>query len=387
MNSETQGIRARFAVSLHPEIFFALQALSALQPRNHKEWWSRALERFPRREWPLDIPSGMWPAIADIVDRAPTLEFGSLLESLRAVPPRQLQERMLLGLLHREDAVRKLLDGGQPLATVVGDLPKAKREWLTYVGLYPLDPLSSSVTVLTRVIRDPESFRADVLATLSGFWESTFARTWRQLVPSLEVSVAEKERLFTDCTFPEFLRHSLLPIEFDGKRGVLRALRGGYELALKDIGQCTFTPSVFNDGRLWTVRTTSDSSSPWFPYVEPTLGPQREDDGADPAQLTPDVAMIFRAMGDATRFAIISLLGQQPRTSVELTKILSVSKPTISHHIHVLRSAGLIHETSHGKAVLISMNRSLVEDISDLAVIRIFESRGPLELSKSRRRE
>ena len=85
------------------------------------------------------------------------------------------------------------------------------------------------------------------MATVRGFWEATFRETWEALLPAMQTSVEEKQRLYEECSFQEFLRHTLLPIELVEKRKVLRALRGGYELPLADIKECIFTPSVFND--------------------------------------------------------------------------------------------------------------------------------------------
>ena len=82
---------------------------------------------------------------------------------------------------------------------------------------------------------------------------------------------------------------------------------------------------------------------------------------------------------------VVSLLGREPRTSAELATLLSVSKPTISHHIQILRASGLIHETDHGSSVLISLHRRAFEQLSQLTVARIFESEEPLRLIKTRR--
>ena len=185
---------------------------------------------------------------------------------------------------------------------------------------------------LRQVVEDPERFRGDLIATLQGFWEG--------LLPELQASAEAKSRLFDALPFPALLRHTQLPIEYDPKRRQLRALRGGYELPEAEKATCTFTPSVFNAQRLWTVESGADGKAAWLPDFEPDLGPRFAQGEPDRADSATDIALIFRALGDATRFALVSLVGRQPRTSVELASLLSVSKPTISHHIHILRSAG-----------------------------------------------
>ncbi|RYX79569.1 transcriptional regulator [bacterium] len=54
-------------------------------------------------------------------------------------------------------------------------------------------------------------------------------------------------------------------------------------------------------------------------------------------------------MGDVTRQSIIVLLARYEHLSVkELTTYTSLSRPAISHHIKILRDAGLIDERRDG---------------------------------------
>jgi len=373
---------ACFAASLHPEIFYALQVLSDDESRIHPRWKSLAQKRLPRRWQAIAIPGGMWPGVADVLDISPTTDFPALVCALEAVPARQLQERLLIGLFHHPKAVTGLLDEGLELRRVVGSLPRVKRQWLAHIGMYPVEPAAAAA--LEKLIHHPEKFRSGIVQTLRSFWDAIFAETWQQLVPALESSAASKQHLFETCSFPAFIRHTLLPIECDKKKQVLRAIRGGAETPLAGVTRCTFTPSVFNDRRFWTV-SPDDPGALWFPYFEPDLGPPGDNGASDFVDPAPDIALIFSALGDATRFALVSLIGRKPRTAVELATTLSVSKPTISHHIHILRSAGLIHETSHGGSVLISLRKQILEALSELAIGRLFESREPLDIKTSRR--
>ncbi len=351
----------------------------------HSRWREEALGRFPRADWPLDLPDAIWPGVADVLETEPTVRFEVLIRALQGLAPDLLQERLLFGLLHNKSAVRTLLDGDAGLSEVVGSLPARKREWLAHIGLYPLDPQARSAIMLDQLISAPEDFQAALVKTLQQFWDAIFAETWNDLQPALEASVRLLEQQYEACEFPDFLRHTLLPVEFDEKKRVLRALRGGYELPWNDVSLCTFTPSAFNEGRLWTVYSEDTSPSPWFPCFDPDLELSGKESEPVPSGPVPDIALIFRALGDTTRFALVSLVGRKPSTAIELAGILSVSKPTVSHHIHILRSAGLIHETAHGGSVLISLNRSMIENLSELSVKRIFESRDPLDLKRSRR--
>lgn len=372
-----------FAVSLHPEIFYALQAFTTPDARIHPRWKSMALERFPASLWPLSMPGILWSAVPDALDIEPTTEFAVVLRNLAELSPRILQERILTGLLHQPEASSAILDEGLPLHKVIAGLPRIKREWLGHVGLYPVE--ADVAESLERLVRSPEAFGADLVAMLRQFWDRVFAKTWGQLLPGFERSVHHMEQIRTSCTFQELLRKTLIPLELHEGRQLLRALRGGSELRLKDIAYCTFTPSAFNDSRFWTTYDIGKRLAPWFPYFDPDLKPRADADEGDLTLAAPDIALIFRALGDTTRFAMASLLGRRPRAASELANALSVSKPTISHHLHVLRSAGLLHEFDHGGSVLISLNADVLRRLSDLTCRALLESREPVFIQRSRK--
>jgi DNA-binding transcriptional ArsR family regulator len=54
------------------------------------------------------------------------------------------------------------------------------------------------------------------------------------------------------------------------------------------------------------------------------------------------------ALGDPTRRAIFEQLGEAPRAVGELAAGLPVSRPAVSQHLRVLKSAGLVREHRDG---------------------------------------
>src|SRR5438445_106268 len=59
---------------------------------------------------------------------------------------------------------------------------------------------------------------------------------------------------------------------------------------------------------------------------------------------------VFRALGDATRFEIFRLIAAQPEPICvcDVVDRFPVSQPTISHHLKVLRDAGLVTVARRG---------------------------------------
>mgnify|MGYP000877084282 FL=1 len=70
--------------------------------------------------------------------------------------------------------------------------------------------------------------------------------------------------------------------------------------------------------------------------------------GLDEEALSLEVK-IFKALSDTNRLKIIKLLKGGELCACELTVALSNSQSTVSHHLSVLKSAGMIKERKEGK--------------------------------------
>lgn len=69
-----------------------------------------------------------------------------------------------------------------------------------------------------------------------------------------------------------------------------------------------------------------------------------------------DLTRTFSALGDETRFAIISKLlseGDQPASALQ--SVAPISAPAISRHLKVLREAGLVSQRVEGQSRIYSV--------------------------------
>lgn len=61
------------------------------------------------------------------------------------------------------------------------------------------------------------------------------------------------------------------------------------------------------------------------------------------------LASQFKALADATRVGIVNRLAAAPEVCVcDLTAAFGLSQPTISHHLRILREAGLVAASKRG---------------------------------------
>jgi len=80
----------------------------------------------------------------------------------------------------------------------------------------------------------------------------------------------------------------------------------------------------------------------------------------------PDLDRTFGALADPTRLAVVGLLGKRPLCSGDLARALSISRPTMSRHLGVLRRAGLATETSLDEDARVRVYRLQQEPFSEL---------------------
>ena len=83
-----------------------------------------------------------------------------------------------------------------------------------------------------------------------------------------------------------------------------------------------------------------------------------------------DLAATFKALADPTRVAIVSRLGSAPEVCVcDLTAAFELSQPTISHHLRVLREAGLVEAEGRGTWAYYRLVPKAIERLRDVFVL------------------
>ena len=73
--------------------------------------------------------------------------------------------------------------------------------------------------------------------------------------------------------------------------------------------------------------------------------------------------VIFKALNDATRREILDLLKEKDRTAGEIADHFNISKPSISHHLDLLKQADLITSQQSGQFVIYSINTTIMDDV------------------------
>jgi DNA-binding transcriptional ArsR family regulator len=77
-----------------------------------------------------------------------------------------------------------------------------------------------------------------------------------------------------------------------------------------------------------------------------------------------DCAKVLRAIGDETRIKILQLLFHGPQCVTDIAAALRMEQPHVSHHIGILRAAGLVLDERDGKRVLYSIHPDVSSPIA-----------------------
>jgi ArsR family transcriptional regulator, arsenate/arsenite/antimonite-responsive transcriptional repressor len=87
----------------------------------------------------------------------------------------------------------------------------------------------------------------------------------------------------------------------------------------------------------------------------------------EPAQVAPTVE-VLKALADPTRLSIVATLRRhdQPVCICDLVAVYELTQPTISHHMAVLKAAGLIDSEKRGLWCFYSLRRDLAGPIRRL---------------------
>jgi DNA-binding transcriptional ArsR family regulator len=72
---------------------------------------------------------------------------------------------------------------------------------------------------------------------------------------------------------------------------------------------------------------------------------------------------IFKALNDETRREILELLKVKDLSAGEIADYFNISKPSISHHLDILKRADLISSEKKGQFVIYSLNTTVMEDV------------------------
>lgn len=71
----------------------------------------------------------------------------------------------------------------------------------------------------------------------------------------------------------------------------------------------------------------------------------------------------FKALSDPTRRRILELLLEKDMSAGEISDCFDMAKPSISHHLNVLKNAGLVLDERKGQNIIYSLNLTVFQGL------------------------
>lgn len=86
-----------------------------------------------------------------------------------------------------------------------------------------------------------------------------------------------------------------------------------------------------------------------------------------PAEGAAQLALTFKALADPTRVSIVNRLASADECCVcDLTDAFDLSQPTVSHHLRILRDAGLVEAERRGTWAYYRLVPDAIERLRDV---------------------
>ncbi len=239
-------------------------------------------------------------------------EPAALIAAVRAADPHALALYMLDTGETGEDVLatfRRFMDGVATAAALDGALKGTGADWSKRSR---------------RVLADPAWAQAELALLLEEYLAEVFEAEVPQLSPALAGGSTRAEELL-----------AVLPTA-----AAMEQLAGGYTLSTGlSLDRITLAPSVFIypfmasrvDERAGEALIVFGVKSDAFLKF-------------DPVPIDPDLVRAVRALADPGRLKVLRVLSRRPTAGTELVTILGLSPPTVHHHLHQLRAAGLVRQ-------------------------------------------
>ena len=72
---------------------------------------------------------------------------------------------------------------------------------------------------------------------------------------------------------------------------------------------------------------------------------------------------LFRALNDPTRREIIEMLKEKDLTAGEIAEAFDMTKPSISHHLNLLKQAKVVVSIKKGQYVYYSLDTTVLDEV------------------------
>jgi DNA-binding transcriptional ArsR family regulator len=204
---------------------------------------------------------------------------------------------------------------------------------------------SSWAHLCRQVIADPAWAQSELTLLLEAYLDTVFGAEVGHVVDAIAEASRRADELL-----------AVLPTE-----AAIEQLTGGYTMGPNlTLSRITLAPSAFIHP---FVATRLDEASGEALIVFGVRSSSLEQ--YDTAPLDPQLLKAVRSLGDPGRLRLMKLLSREPLTTTELQARIGLSPPTVHHHLHQLRAAGLVRQERTKGGMRYSIRRDSAATVLD----------------------
>jgi DNA-binding transcriptional ArsR family regulator len=266
-------------------------------------------------------------AVVLVVDRPAVRTAEEVVTAIRASEPGDVVRALFEETPHEPELtalVDRAIEGDSTVLPAIGEL----------LGDHKKDERIA-------ILRDPGQTVTDLVSVFSA-WAERFTP-----IESRVTAIIERDY---ESRAPD--RASLAPVDL-----IERTTNGIRWLPEGGVKRVILAPSYFSRPYNYLM-SASDFRLFGYPVSDEAL------EEIDPLAAPQSVVRLHRALGDETRLKILKLLAGRDLYLTEIAQQLELSKPTIKHHLAILRSAGLVTITESGTVVYYTLRRNRLDDAS-----------------------
>lgn len=71
----------------------------------------------------------------------------------------------------------------------------------------------------------------------------------------------------------------------------------------------------------------------------------------------------FKALADPSRRRILELLSDGEMTAGDIAANFDMAKPSVSHHLNILKAAGLVSDERRGQSIVYCLNLTVFQEL------------------------
>ena len=199
--------------------------------------------------------------------------------------------------------------------------------------------------------------RDEIGMVMKDFWDQEFISLWAQIIADMQRDIIERQREAAVDSPTAWWQHLSPRIRIEHTGGPIWVLvPWKTEIIVSSTTYLALFPSVFCWPHMW-VEGTQDR-------LNITYQSQAIIDWASPVPTSGHLERLLEIMSEPTRFLIVRHLFGTMGTTSSVARVLRLSPSTISRHLTLLHSSGLVDRIAMGHYALYRTNRGVLLSVA-----------------------